>query len=72
MLLIINTEKIFNSVEKRSIRFENNFVQRVLATSWGDKSPWPFGQVSHEKNTKFDLESSDARVVSNETRTTSL
>ena len=63
---------MFTSIEKRSIRFEDNFLLRVLATSWGDKSPWPFGQVSHEKNTKFDLESSDARVVPNETRTTSL
>ena len=30
---------MFNSVEKKSIKFENNFLQRVLATSWGDNSP---------------------------------
>ena len=43
---------MFISIEKRSIRFENNFVQRVLATTWGNKSPWPFDQVSHEKKSK--------------------
>ena len=43
---------MFISIEKRSIRFENNFVQRVLATTWGNKSPWPFNQVSHENKSK--------------------